>query len=65
MCAAPTAEVRVPRYQFSNRSADIRALFVAGCECLGVETRQMGRWNIAVSKRSSVARLDTYVGPKY
>lgn len=53
------------RYQFSNRSTEIRQLFIDGCEALGVESRQMNRWNISVNTRASVALLDTYVGPKY
>jgi hypothetical protein len=53
-----------PRYQFSNRSGDIRAIFCEYCDKLGVEWRQMNRWNISVARRESVARLDRYVGPK-
>lgn len=53
-----------PRYLFSNRSADIRRLFVEACERLGVECRQMNRYNISVAQRPSVARLDEIVGPK-
>ena len=53
-----------PRYQFSNRSDDIRELFTLACDRLGVEWRRMNQWNIAVSKRQSVARLDEFIGPK-
>jgi hypothetical protein len=52
------------RYQFSNRSPEIRQLFVDACVALGVECRQMNRWNISVNTRESVALLDRYVGPK-
>jgi hypothetical protein len=53
------------RYQFSNRSVEIRQLFVEACDALGVECRQMNRWNISVNTRLSVARLDEFVGRKY
>lgn len=53
-----------PRYQFSNRSADIRDLFCAACDRVGVEWRQMNRWNISVARHDSVALLDEFIGPK-
>ena len=53
-----------PRYQFSNRSVDIRQLFVRACDELGVQTRRMNAWTISVAHRDSVARLDEFVGPK-
>lgn len=53
-----------PRYQFSNRSDDIRGLFCWACDLLGVEWRRWGRWHISVARRQSVATLDTFVGPK-
>lgn len=53
-----------PRYQFSNRSDDIRRIFTDACDQLGVEWRPWGRWNISVAKRDSVALLDEFVGPK-
>ena len=53
-----------PRYQFSNRSDDIRELFSLACDRLGVEWRRMNQWNVAVSKRHSVAMLDEFIGPK-
>jgi hypothetical protein len=53
-----------PRYQFTNRSDDIRALFSRACAVVGVECRTMNRYNIAVSRRESVALLDTFIGPK-
>lgn len=54
-----------PRYQFSNRSDDIRRLFTDGCDRLGIEWRPWGRWNISVARRDAVAKLDAFVGPKY
>jgi hypothetical protein len=53
------------RYQFSNRSPDIRDLFVRACDAIGAECTQMNAYNIAVSRRHSVAILDRWVGPKY
>ncbi len=53
-----------PQYQFSNRSDDIRQLFTLACDRIEIEWRRMNQWNIAVSKRQSVARLDEFIGPK-
>jgi hypothetical protein len=53
-----------PRYQFTNASEDIRALFTAACDQLGIEWRRMNERNISVARRDSVARLDEFVGPK-
>lgn len=54
-----------PRYMFSNRSAEVRQLFVDGCDRLGLASRQMNAWTISAAQRSSVAALDRIVGPKY
>jgi hypothetical protein len=53
-----------PRYQFSNRSDDIRRLFTDACDALGIEWRQWTRYHVSVAQRASVALLDRYVGPK-
>jgi hypothetical protein len=53
-----------PRYQFSNRSDDIRKLFCDACDLVGVEWRPWGRWHISVARRDSVARLDEFIGLK-
>jgi hypothetical protein len=58
------AEYEYPRYFFSNLSADIRAIFCAHCELLGVRWTQSNLRNISVSHRRSVALLDEFVGPK-
>jgi Homeodomain-like domain-containing protein len=55
---------RYPRYTFSNRSRDLQRLFCTYCEVVGVEWRQMNRWNISVARRDSVALMDRYIGPK-
>jgi hypothetical protein len=53
-----------PRYNFSNRSDDIRRIFCDACDLLGVEWRVMNRWDISVARRASVALLDEFIGPK-
>jgi hypothetical protein len=53
-----------PRYQFSNRSDDIRTLFTDTCDLLGVQWRPWGRYHISVARRESVAHLDSFIGPK-
>jgi hypothetical protein len=53
-----------PRYQFSNRSDDIRRLFTESCEKLGVAWRPWTRYHVSVARRDSVAILDSYIGPK-
>jgi hypothetical protein len=53
-----------PRYNFTNASADIRGLFTSTCELLGIEWRQMNARNISIARRDSVARLDSFIGPK-
>jgi hypothetical protein len=54
-----------PRYQFSNRSDDIRRLFTDACDLLGVEWRQWTRYHVSIARRASVALLDTFIGPKF
>ena len=53
-----------PRYQFSNRSDDIRRIFTDACDLLDIEWRPWGRWHISVARRDSVAALDEFVGLK-
>ena len=54
-----------PRYQFSNRSDDIRKLFTDVCDLLEIAWRPWGRWHISVARRDAVAKLDEFVGLKY
>ena len=58
------AEYAYPRYFFSDLSADIRGLFCASCERLGLRWTQSNHRNISISHRTSVALLDENVGPK-
>jgi hypothetical protein len=53
-----------PRYQFSNRSDDIRGLFTYACDRLGIEWRQWTRFLVSVARRESVALMDTFIGAK-
>jgi hypothetical protein len=53
-----------PRYFFSNRSPQVRAMFVAACALVGVDCRPAGQWNISVARRDSVVLLDRLVAPK-
>lgn len=55
---------RAPRYAFSNRSEDIHGIFRTACEIAGVHCTRASPKQIAVYSKSSVARLDEFVGPK-
>ena len=56
--------VKSVRYHFSNKSEDIKAIYCAGLDALGVRwTRPCAR-QIAVYRKASVAILDEFVGPK-
>jgi hypothetical protein len=52
------------RYQFSNRSDDIRKLFCDACDLLGIHWTQSNRWTISVARRKDVHYMDSFVGPK-
>jgi hypothetical protein len=58
-------EYAYPRYQFSNRSDDIRKLFTDACDRLGVRWRPWTRYHVSVAQRESVAVLDSLIGPKW
>ncbi len=60
----PKRTYAYPRYQFSNRSDDIRGLFCEFCDRVGVRWRRMNRWTISVARRESVALMDRHIGPK-
>jgi hypothetical protein len=53
-----------PRYQFSNRSDDIRRLFTDTCDALAIAWRPWGRWHISVARKEAVAAMDAFIGPK-
>jgi hypothetical protein len=52
------------RYQFSNRSADIRGLFEEACQVVGIECRLSNAWTLSISKKPYVHMMDGFVGPK-
>jgi len=52
------------RYHFTNHSADIRNLFCAALDTLGIPWTQNSRYMIAVYRKAATARLDEFVGPK-
>jgi hypothetical protein len=55
-----------PRYFFCQVSTDIQELFCRSCRQLGIEyTFSGGRGReVSVARAASVARLDSFVGPK-
>jgi hypothetical protein len=60
----PQRTYRYPRYEFSNRSDDIRGLSCEYCDAVGVRWTHTNRWNISVARRESVAAMDHRIGPK-
>jgi hypothetical protein len=53
-----------PRYELSNRSEDIKAIFCEHLDLLGIAWRRANRYNISIARREAVAALDAFVGPK-
>jgi hypothetical protein len=51
-----------PRYSFSNRSDDIRAIFCEACDLVGVRWTTAPR-TVYVSRVRDVALLDEFIGP--
>jgi LAGLIDADG-like domain len=56
--------VKSVRYHFSNRSDDIRELFCAALDELGIPWTRPRWFEVAVYRKAAVARLDEFVGPK-
>lgn len=56
--------VRSLRYHFSNRSNDIRGLYCAALDQLGIPWTRPRWFDVAVYRKAAVARLDEFVGPK-
>lgn len=52
------------RYHFTNHSTDIRNLFCAALDKLGIPWTQNSRYVIAVYRKAATARLDEFIGPK-
>jgi len=55
---------RYARYSFSNRSAEILEIFCDHLDLLGIGWTQPKASDIAIDRRSEVAKLDAFVGPK-
>jgi hypothetical protein len=53
-----------PRYTFSNRSEDIKAILCGHLDLLGIAWRCAGPYTISIARREAVAALDEFVGPK-
>ena len=64
MVAGERRRYDYPRWQFTNRSDDIRALCCWALDLVEVAWRQSGPWTISVSRREAVAVLDDLIGPK-
>jgi hypothetical protein len=52
------------RYEFSNRSEDIKRIFCEHLDLLSIPWRRAGRQSISIARREAVAALDEFVGPK-
>ncbi|HUG07775.1 MAG TPA: hypothetical protein VMP13_02565 [Acidimicrobiia bacterium] len=55
---------RYTRYQFSNKSSDIQAIFTDALDALDIHWTRNSERDVSVSRREDVAFLDTFVGPK-
>jgi hypothetical protein len=53
------------RYAFANRSEDIKAIFCDHLDLLAIGWTRPNHKLIAIDRRSEVAKLDAFVGPKY
>lgn len=58
-----TGRYRYLSYEFRNQSADIRALFAAACEQVGVDYT-CSRDRIRICRRASVGEMAAFVGTK-
>ena len=53
------------RYGFANRSDDIKRILCDHLDLLGVGWTRPNNLLIAIDRRAEVAKLDTFIGPKY
>lgn len=53
-----------PRYCFKNESEDILRIFRTHLDLVGVRSTRASSNTIQIAQRDSVARLDSFVGPK-
>jgi hypothetical protein len=54
-----------PRYEFSNRSEDIKRIFCDDVDLFGIHWTRPNAMSIAIARRADVAALDRFVGPKH
>ncbi len=57
--------VRSVRYHFSNRSEDIKSLFCAALDRLGIRWTRSSDRLISIYRQNDVLRLDEFIGPKH
>lgn len=60
-----TKRYEYPRYFFTNLSTDIRRLYTDTLDKVGVNWKRANAYNVSVARKSSVALMDTHVGPKH
>jgi hypothetical protein len=54
-----------PRYFFTRVSKDIQGIFCRALDRLGINYSFSGKGkDVSIARRKSVARLDSFVGPK-
>lgn len=53
-----------PRYQFSNRSADIHKIFCDALHQLNIPWTRPTSHTVAVYRKAAVGQLDEFIGPK-
>jgi hypothetical protein len=55
---------RYARYEFSNRSDDIKRIFCEHLDLLGIGWTRPNAMSVAIARRADVAAVDRFVGPK-
>jgi hypothetical protein len=53
-----------PRYFFTQVSTDIQAIFCDACDRLGITYSRSNPKTVSIARAESVARLDSFIGPK-
>lgn len=60
----PKRTYRYPRYEFTNRSEDIKCIFCDACDRIGIRWRVMNAMTISIARRESVEHMDEFIGQK-
>jgi hypothetical protein len=55
---------RYARYDFANRSEGIKAIFCEHLDLLGIPWTRLNDRGIQIARRTAVAALDAFIGPK-